>query len=316
MKANLYLHHETFRHNNVDSEQRVTEKLQELVHDMASICYSKEYKQNNKFFYTPDLLTCNVFENQTLMEFVNKHLSNDQIGEFYTLLENSADDISLSTTLEELREMCKFQKDEQEVNSLVVLNHPSVTKVSNPYITFEDYELVYSRGSWLMLRRQILGNHPGTPSEFIEDCRKYFENLKFSEFCKTSLSTDFEYLQIVPRKIVYYLTCLNDGYQEVYDKHQSQKAKDLNSVVEDFSGVYGLDKVGSRKGKSTDKKTLTFNFSNDQTYYCEAHLKFNSPDSNFSGSIQLSLFNPRIYYYPNLTKSNGIIYVGSIGKHL
>jgi hypothetical protein len=185
------------------------------------------------------------------------------------------------------------------------------------YITFDEYTIVYSRDSLVKLRRQILGNHPGSVDNFLSECRKWFLNLEFHDNCKKSLITDYIYLDIIPRKLVYYLSCLNDGYAEIHKEHQHHD-QGINNTLKDFSGKYGLEDVGSRQGNPHEKAKLTFDFVvNGMTkqLYCEPHLKISTPDN---GKIcnDLRKFNPRIYFYPNYCVDSGIIYVGSMGTHL
>jgi hypothetical protein len=319
MKANLYFHPATFRYNGKDTEQEVAQKLKELVRDMAQMSRSAEHMKNNMCWILTELFECKVFEEQTFLEFAQKHLDPDELGNFYALLANQSEEYSSDMSMESLLQMCQFRPDEQEVNSLVVLNRQEAKANPAQYITFDDYKLVYNRGSWLTLRRQILGNHPGTPSEFMKECKLYFEDLVFSDACEASLKADFDYLRMIPRKIVYYLSCLNDGYRKVYGAHQSSE-RDINATVTDFSGLYNLDKAGSREGNPSKKEDLKFEFyyqKTTMTYHCEPHLKINTPDDNYAGSRLLTHFNPRIYFYPNeCLKPDGKIFVGSIGKHL
>ena len=55
-----------------------------------------------------------------------------------------------------------------------------------------------------------------------------------------SLEDQYKYLEIVPRRLVYYLSCLNDQFHNVKEAHRNI-SPDANSILEDFSSRFGLD---------------------------------------------------------------------------
>ncbi len=336
MTANLYLHPDTFTYNRVDSKELVVGKLHTLVDDMTKVVY--EHRSENKFKVPWSFASVLVYDGMTIINLVEDCLDPDEKAVFYTMIGDTSDEYD-NVTLEELREKCRFRDDEQEVNSILVFNVPDEDlsneqkakteeaklfhqTIINDYITFDKYEVVYSKQTWIHLRRQILGNHPGNPDSFLVECKKYFPNLCFHDNCSSSLvDSNFNYLETSPRKIVYYLSCLNDKFREVCDEHKL-KGSDANTILKDFSGRYSLDEPGSLQQNPEKKTLLTYSFfRNDMSkcdVVCEPHLKISQKDDNSKvKNIDYSKFHPRIYFYfadPNV--EGGKILIGSMGKHI
>ena len=336
MTANLYLHPDTFTYNRVDSKELVVGKLHTLVDDMTKVVY--EHRSENKFKVPWSFASVLVYDGMTIINLVEDCLDPDEKAVFYTMIGDTSDEYD-NVTLEELREKCRFRDDEQEVNSILVFNVPDEDlsneqkakteeaklfhqTIINDYITFDKYEVVYSKQTWIHLRRQILGNHPGNPDSFLVECKKYFPNLCFHDNCSSSLvDSNFNYLETSPRKIVYYLSCLNDKFREVCDEHKL-KGSDANTILKDFSGRYSLDEPGSLQQNPEKKTLLTYSFfRNDMSkcdVVCEPHLKISQKDDNSKvKNIDYSKFHPRIYFYfadPNVEGAK--ILIGSMGKHI
>ena len=120
---------------------------------------------------------------------------------------------------------------------------------------------------------------------------------------------------------MYYLSCLNDKFCDVYTKYKEECCQ-ANTILENFSSIYGLDKEGSLQRNATNKGRWTFNFHGNnhtlQPVECEPHLKITQEDKNCKKQdIDHKTFEPRIYFaFPNPDVENGRIPVGSIGKHL
>lgn len=209
MIANLYLHSEAFRYNGTDSEETVVKKIKNLLYDISDIVY--KYSKENVFKTSDDLINnCMIYKKELVMDFIQKHLDVDEATLFYSMLCNISDDYALS--YEELEELCKYDKDEKEVNSILVINSPIANGPvgkNKPYMEFEKYMIVYSKDSWITLRRQIMGNHPNNPDNYINEAKKYFPKIVFHENCVESLKQD-NYLETIPRKLTLYLACLND----------------------------------------------------------------------------------------------------------
>lgn len=322
MIANLYLHKDAFEYNGTDSQEQVIDKLRAFADDMREIIFSRA--DENVFCVSPEVLTCEVFTGVTLINSISSHLDGDHVAIMFSVLANQSEVYNHS--LEELKSMAKYHSDEETVTSIVYLNKPRSEKDLTQYIQFDDYEIVYDKSSWITLRRQILGNHPGTPDSFVQDCGKYFSNLAFHSHCVDSLQDDhYQYLDIIPRKIVYYLSCLNDGFNTIRDRHLDN-APDANSVLSDFSGCYGLDEPGSIERDPGKKDSLTYvfkktNYLPEENPYvpmlCEPHLKISQPDPHREGGIDYKTFHPRIYFHFGDEKiEGGKILIGSMGAHV
>lgn len=304
MNANLYLHVKSFAYNGIDTEKEVAEKLRRLLADMRDVVF--QGKEENKFKVPTQLYGCCVYKNLTIIDLANKYLEGDEQVVMYSILVDMSDDYDMS--YEELESKSVYDREEKEVNSMVVLNRPSENDDESKqheqlYMQFDRYEIVYNNQSWITLRRQILGNHPGTPETFIGECRKYFKNLLIHANCIISLNVD-NYLQTIPRKIVYYLACLNDKFYEIRLQH-AENSRNANDILADFSGRFKLDEPGSLQMNPNKKKNLTFLFEGkdeqgkvcSQLALCEPHLKISQVDNNYTGkSINYDSFHPRIYF--------------------
>ena len=336
MLANLYLHPDTFVYNKTDTWQQVADKLTALVTDMRMVI--TDHNEDNVFKVPESLWSTHVFEQKDLVDMAEECLENDQKSFFYTMLADTSPSYD-NISIQELRNKCKYDPHEKEVNSILEFNVPKEDlseeerasdeneakrvhkSIERDYITFDDYKVVYNKQNWMHLRRQILGNHPETPDVFIAECRKYFPNIVFHSNCTASLDDgEYKYLEIVPRRLVYYLSCLSDQFHNVKEEHRNI-SPDANSILEDFSSRYGLDESGSLEMNPDKKDSLSFFFhddsGNDCKICCEPHLKISQVDSNYPGSVNYSTFHPRIYFnFGNSNIEHGKILVGSIGKHL
>lgn len=322
MIANLYLHKDAFEYNGTDAQEQVKDKLRAFADDMRDIVYG--HSDENVFCVSSEVLTCEVFTGVTLINSISSYLDGDQVAIMFSVLANQSEEYSHS--LEELKSMAKYRPEEDSVTSIVYLNKSRSEMDLTHFIQFDDYEIVYDKSSWITLRRQILGNHPGNPTSFVLECEKYFTDLAIHSHCVESLQDDnYQYLDIIPRKIVYYLSCLNDGFKTIKERHRDQ-APDANSILSDFSGCYGLDEPGSIERDPGKKGSLTYVFkrtkcdpdeSPDVSMLCEPHLKISQPDPNREGGIDYKTFHPRIYFHFGDEKvEGGKILVGSIGAHI
>lgn len=330
MKANLYLHPEKFRYNGVDTWEEFSDKLNCLANDMCAVI--NDYSGDNQFKVYPSLFLTPVYEERTIYEVIPQCLEPDEMNIMYSMLSNTSeeeDEISIG----DLKSKCFYTSEEKEVNSVVVLNNPTHVvedhqTVVDDYITFDYYSVVYNKDTWYTLRRQILGNHPGTSREFVEGCRICFPDIVFHDNCIDTLKCpEYDFLIICPRRIVYYLSCLNDKFSEFADKYIAGKM-DPNNLLENFSGTYAFDEAGSMQQNYTKKELLTFDFTvtdgvrreiplKDKVL-CEPHFKIAKPDSNYRGSSVKKDFHPRIYFNFERKKriENGKYLVGQMGKHV
>lgn len=316
MIAYLNIHPDNFVYNGSDSEADVASKIFSLVSDMRDICYNNT--KENIFQCHEDIFSCLVYQNTNIIDFAANHLNFDEQVVFFSIFGNTSNTFKCS--LDELRDKCRYDVDEKEVNSMLLLNSLSIDDPVSPS-QFDKYEVIFNHQSWVTLRRQILGNHPGSSEKFIDECRLYFPNLHFHDNCVSSLEED-NYLECIPRKIVYYLSALNDSFKMIREKHKDRE-NDANSILEDFSGHCCLDEAGSLQGDPKTKYLRKFVFGyNDNNVKkqiemeCEPHLKIESHDKNYSGRISAP-FHPRIYFhFGQQYVEGGKILIGSIGPHL
>lgn len=337
MIANLYLHPDTFRYNGVDTRQQVENKLKLLVSDMAGVLNG--HHDENIFKVPTSLVLTPMFQNECIYEIAESCLSPDEKGVFFPIMTNTKDDFD-NLSIDQLKIMCKYDANETEVNSMLVLNQiddylneneREFTKkeeeknhktIVDNYITFDEYKVVYDKQSWLHLRRQILGNHPGNPESFINGCRTYFPNICFHPNCVDSLEDDnYSYLEYIPRKLVYYLSCMNDKFSDFYNEY-ARKGAEPNTILADFSGKYSFDQAGSLQQNPAKKSSLTFEFKVNHnqicSVLCEPHFKITQPDKGCRGrNVNYDTFHPRVYFsFSTLTPTDLRIPVGSMGKHI
>lgn len=326
MQAHIYLHPDNFAHNGIDDKVRVNNKFHSLLQDMETIVRDSQYREENKFVVLDGLYSVSILPDKDIFSYAEENLPNDEKTILYDILANTAEGISGDVpTIDELRDRCTFSATETYPTTMMVLNAPlEDAKSTQVYMQFDNYQIVYGKSSWITFRRQILGNHPEDANHFMIECKRYFSDLIFHANCTSSLvDDDYNYLEVCPRKIVYYLSALNDRYFDVYKRYctREQRAQ-ANVVLEDFSGCYGLEEPGSINRNPHTRDKRTFDFIIDQTtrhtVFCDLHLKISNPDDNYRGREVGQHFNPRIYFNiePFEDYESASIYVGSIGEHL
>ncbi|MBO2522596.1 MAG: hypothetical protein CW336_01885 [Bacteroidetes bacterium] len=316
MLANLYLHADALKYNGTDSDDEFLQKFSLLMCDLNDI--RNEHSDENRIKVSTALYegSCPLYKDQNIYE-VTKSLGKEEFGFICWLMGNTSDAVDLS--LDELQPMTAYQKDESECNALVFLNKPVESKSSYPikYMDFDQYEIVYGKASWITLRRQIMGNHPGSPKEFMKECELYFPNILFHSNCTSSIT---DYLSCVPRKIVYYLSCMNDKFLEHL---KNSTTTDENVLLADFCGKYGFDDNGTRQSTPGKKSSYQFKFlkcgcadlpENYKKITCDPHMKIKWCDDNKKTPNN---FTARIYFhYGDDEVAPEKILVGSIGPHI
>ncbi|MDE5629600.1 MAG: hypothetical protein K2I69_08585 [Muribaculaceae bacterium] len=308
MKASLYLHPDCIRYDSIESAAVFVNKFSNLIKDIAELI-NDDYG-DMVFVYSENLYNTYIFENQDIYTFAFEHLDPDSRAFLFLVLSQQGQSLSFSPKDIELKSV--FTRDEDSCHALIVLNKPDNNNSNVEYIQFEKYELIYNKHSWLTLRRQILGNHPGSPADFMKKANRYFPNIVFSPHCEDVIEF---YLSVVPRKIVYYLSCMNDRLIGFWNSHPNKNSVDC--VCEDFAGQFGMDRAGSPQGTPSKKELYTFEFSKgtDTVHICcGPHFKITHIDNNCREStVQKSeKFHARIYFKIQDNK----IYVGSIGPHI
>jgi hypothetical protein len=309
MKANLYIHPDAIKHNGLESEYDYISKFKLLIDDLIEIKTS--YSDDNTIYVSDCLSNCNLYENNGIFEVASK-LGYEEKNFIYSIAYNTSSESSLS--LNQIRNLCKYQKNEQECNSVIYLYNPVGAIKKTSYISFDEYVIVCGTDTWHTLRRQIIGNHPGSPDDFISECKIHFPDIVFHDNCILSIGG---YLNTIPRKIVYYLSCMNDKLLEF---KMNSGIKDVNTLLERFCTEYGFDEAGSLQRTSYKKSLYTFNFlkcgceefdsKRFKSITCDPHMKISSDDNK-------SPICARIYFHFGDDEiATGKILVGSIGPHV
>lgn len=316
MLANLYIHADSIKYNGIDTESEFYSKFSLLLRDLSEI--RNQYGEENAIKVSPCLSLVKLFKEKTLFEVIS-FLEPEERNFIYSVLYNTSEECDLP--LCHLLELCKYQVDEIECNTIIFLNKETNNQPQQfpiDYITFNQYEIVYGKDSWHTLRRQIMGNHPGTPHDFMQAAIIHFPNIVFHPNCESSI---VGYLDKIPRKIVYYLSCMNDKLLE----HKSLTGiSDENILLVDFCGKYKFDEAGTRQSTPIKKKSYQFDFlkqgcldepKNYKTITCDPHMKISSCDCNYKNAP--NSFAARIYFHfgDNDIAPNKLL-VGSIGPHV
>lgn len=317
MLVNLYLHADALKYNGSDSERVFQRKFSCLISDLNEI--RNQYGSDNAIKISPTLYDGSVpiYEQQSIY-VVAANLEYEERNFIYSLFGNGCDVCELS--LEQLNQMCTYQETETECHTVVYLNKPVPSEPVYPmeYMAFDRYEIVYGKDSWRTVRRQIMGNHPGTPQSFMKECKDYFPDIVFHPNCESSIA---DYLGYIPRKIVYYLSCMND---RLLEHIKATNITDENALLADFCGKYKFDEAGTRQSTPNKKSSYQFDFlkcgcedkpCNYKIITCDPHMKISSCDSNCKKVIEN--FVGRIYFhFGDPEVAEGKILVGSIGPHV
>lgn len=336
MKAVIVLHPKGLEYNGQDSYEDVVKKLRSFVVDISQIVRPKGNATpfiKDEIHFSESIFSVPIYKKKTLFDIANEEFVGSEADLFYSFFDSES--YFEEMPYEVLQEKTIFESDETDCTAIAVLNAlPKVfhdeserraweNEKNRNYISFDRYEVVYDRHSWLYFRRQILGNHPGSEEDFISQCILYFDSLIFSNDCVTSITG---YLDKIPRRFVYYLSCINDNLKTEYCKVYRKEGKiNINSFLEEFSGKYSFDKSGSMEMDTPNKENYTFAFSDGSQgdsvtkICCDAHVKIQYFDSNCQlpeakrgekchGRIYLHLGDPN-----DLTDK---VKVGSIGRHV
>jgi hypothetical protein len=303
MVADFYIIPESFKFNKDVPPHEIEEKIRSLMLDFIEI---KKYRNENKIFVHADIYSVHLLENITIGEFLFEpqkakiYLDRDaSLALRKIIVESEQTDISI-----------------QEVKDILL---PSHTKDKcYGFISFNQIEdidpqylIIYNLYGWYMFRRRFLALYPQNSDYYIDECKKYFPNLYFHARNKNEVK---KILSECPRKIIEHLEALNDQFQGC-----RQDSINLNNTLSKFNAIAKLDEDATLEGNITHKKTMTFDFINDEgkleIIYCEAHLKLCYND-NYPNDRSYST-DRRIYFHPGKANiENGKILIGHIGKHL
>lgn len=308
MKAKFYLHPDCIKYDSIESEEAYVNKFSSLIKDLVEVI--GDDSGETEYVFSDELYSAPIFEGKDIYAFAIEHLNRDSVTFLYQVLQQLGQ--PLSFTPEDIERISIYTRGAESCHALIVLNRPYTEASNDKYIQFERYELIYNKHSWLTVRRQILGNHPGTASEFMKCAKTYFPNIVFSPNCGNVIEP---YLTIIPRKIIYYLSCINDRLIEFWNKHSNKKS--INDVYADFAGQYGMDRAGSQQSTPKKSEKYTFEFTVDNAskkICCGPHFKITHVDDNCNDpTIQKNKkIHARIYF--NIDKKK--VYIGSIGPHI
>jgi hypothetical protein len=306
MKSIFYFHPTALRYNSDESKEEYVAKFSKLIEDLAFVINLPE--EEHKFVCSDLMYEDEVYCDKDIYSFASENLDRDQMALLYQILEKFSETSSLS--FEKIESLTYYSENEQACHALIILNRLPNIVTKNNYIQFNKYELVYNQGSWLTVMRQIMGNHPESPSAFMRRAKAYFPNIVFSSNCEKVIEP---FLATIPRKIVYYLSCMNDQLIDFWDKHPDKNS--INKVCADFAGQYGMDRAGSQQGTPSKKVEYTYEFEINNTTEvkcCGPHFKITHTDDNCKTIPSTKQYHARIYF----CISDGNICVGSIGPHI
>jgi len=337
MDALIVLHPDGLRYNGKDSYEDVVKKVRAFVTDLAKIIRPQNQALpfgNDSVRFSHGVFTVHVFEDKTLFDIASNAFIGEEADLFYSFFDEQG--YTEELPFDALQDLSKYRKEEKICTAVAVLNSVPQTfsdekerrakenEKKRNYITFEKYEIVYDQRSWQFFRRQILGNHPGNAKEFVSQCRRLFDRLQFSEDCESSVSG---YLDKIPRRLVYYLSCMNDSLKDHYcsEYTETNGRMNLNSFLANFSGEYAFDENGSMEMDTPNKEDYTFRFAasdrenTDARICCDAHMKIQHYDSNctLQEAVRGEKCHGRIYFhFGDSGNASDRIKIGSMGKHI
>lgn len=307
MIAHFYLMAESFAGNNKYTNEEIEEKIMRLSEDVQLI---NQFSDSNKLYtnYT-DLYPQQFYSEYTVEQFIcnipqlkEEGVDRDILNTFQKIIQKSTE-----TTLKssEVIDVLLEFNDKNDCHGLIAFN-----KVDG---IDDSFQIIYGIDGWYKFRRYFLSEHPKNPKFFIEECVKYFPNLKIHSRNEGSIEILFpDFI----KKIIYHLTALNDYFRDSQDglRHRQQ-------VLTHFSGNCNLDEEASLEGNPGRKQHFTFEFMQDRgddkgtlkPICCEPHLKLCTSDINGDNTYHQN----RIYFHEgDANISNNKILIGHIGKHL
>jgi hypothetical protein len=304
MIAELYIVPESFRHKTGTKIEELEEKIKSLANDC--FVHIRKYKDENKIFVHPDVYLIDIFDGISISDFLYDPQRTRGIFD--------------RDVVKALRKIITENNETSYMAEFIVNDLLPRSNENTCYglICFNEIEaivknclIIYSLQNWFVFRRYFLGQYPGTPSYYIDECKKYFVNLFFHEDNKNTIKSIFAEC---PKKILYHLSALNDFLPKIM-----REEKQLQEVLKKLTAAGCLDEKASLEGNIAKKKKLTFGFKNDEGGFedvcCEAHLKLCYNDKHPHDTSYSA--NRRIYFHPGKPGvQNGRILIGHIGKHL
>jgi len=294
MIAQLYLLSESLKYNGKDTECVLLKKMNAFVEDLK---YIYKYREENRIMIDPAIYNVNIFFGKKLFDIIDL-LERDGRNLLYSVLGNTSSQTDLK--MEAIKNECLNHNQD---NCSAILAFNTIENI------VEEVIIVYDKQSWFDFRRKFLGKYPQDSDYFIEECKKYFENLFFHDNNKKSVNG---YLSNFSIKIVKYLSDLNDDFKPFYE--QNRNISNTNDLLKKFSVMHSHDEHASLQGNHEKKDMLTFTF-NTQKICCEPHLKISKSDRY--PKDPKDDYAVRIYFHFGLINvENGRILIGSIGPHI
>lgn len=309
MKAKFYLHPDNLKYDSVNPKDRYYSNLDSLIKDLAEIV--GDITEENRIICHTSLYSTEIADGMTIYDVIFREgVQEEEKAVLLGAISKLADVDEFD--LVEVYSSTGYERSAQECHVPIVINRPCEKVDFTNYMQFDTYELVYDKCSWRTVRRQILGNHPENAESFMKRAKAYFPNLMFSDNCERVVG---EYLETVPRKMVYYLSCMNDHLWNFWNKHPYKKSEKIYCA--DFAGQFGMDRTGSPESQPAKKGDYTFEFvinGHTEMLCCDPHFKGTHVDENCNvpGIQPSDPYHSRIYFAIN---ESGV-YVGSIGPHI
>jgi hypothetical protein len=292
MIANLYICSKSIAHNATDTYSEAERKIFNFGEFLNKV---RILKSNLFYVNSEDFLVTPILPNKiTVEDLINGEKTvNKDLRNLFLLIFNICKKSTGS-----LKDMVDYLEleDENTCHALIVINFiEEIPKSKQILCNFDEF---------IIFRRIFLAKYPKSPEFFLDECRKYFPNLKFHD---NIIETVKPIIHTHPHSIVKHLSCLSDNF-----------ISDFNSVGLDFvqflnyfSIKNGLD-AASLEGSKENK--FYFNFLEDKSErkeYCEAHTKMYTDDSGNNNQ------HGRIYFSKPENWTVGTkIYIGFIGDHL
>lgn len=306
MQVDFYIIDESFAYNSGMSKDDIWEHLYQLEEDLLFI--KQKHREDNAVYFNDGAFDIPFYKERSIIDLINYR--EPTICLFGRDFYNSLLHIVTRTSRTEFstKDIVALlpQHDENICRGVIAFNEIKTLNLNNQII-------VYKKDDWYCFRRYFLVLYHGDGEYFIEECRKYFPNLYFHERNKTTVRV---LLSDCSKKTIFYLTELNDKFNEAKDTPYTRKGTLIR-----FNSLCNFDQDASDEGnsgakkKSKVKKNETFTFQTkdkkDIPICCDLHLKLLKDDKDKISTDR------RIYFSEGIDSvAEGRILIGHMGVHL
>lgn len=295
MLASLYICSQSFMYNGGDTQKEVCSKVAQFT-QLHQYIWDNFSADNTFYVNTEHLGQSLIYKGITLLDILCHKV--DFLPKELLLSFLSVFNKSTKTQVFSNADLCEYLSLEsaEECQGIVVINQQK--DIPSCYQVFSTIQ------GWRNFRRYFLSKYPKSSEFFIQEAKKYFPQLQFSENICSKLN---DVLNSHCRKIVAGLSILNDYCYSDWSCYSG----DAISFIEHFAKTH--DSEGSFEG--TKKAALKAKFKRKHPEeefecYCEPHLKYNEDD--YGNTRQYM----RIYFQHPNASPDGYIYVGFIIKHI